>query len=186
MGAGGADFKTMVRQDQHYIVTFTDEELLEAQKIRAGEDQLPGQQRFDSPHRWIGKLGEWAFARAFPQMISITQHFNPTKHDFRGPEPNNFIYEIKTKGGENGFKENYEFDVNARQFEENPNDIYVGCWCSLKTFQVHIVGWLRKEDVKLLGTFLAKGEEFRPGIIVISDRWSVRYKEMESMHTLPI
>ena len=171
------------RLDQHYLIKVPDSWIIKAKQIRDVEDLIPGTQRLSSDNRWAGKLGEWAVELAFPSLVPVTQHFSPTNYDFR---KNGHLYEVKTKVGNSALRSDFQFDVNARQFEMNGNDVYISCFYMLNSPLLRIVGWIYKDDVLEKGSLLEKGEFFRGKYEVWADRISVPFSDLEPLSSLPI
>jgi len=167
----------------NYItVTFSDEEIQKVKKIRAEEANLPGRQIFDSDHRWVGKLGEWAVRTVFPLWEEITSHFSAQQVDFRDLEGR--LVEVKTKCSKYPFRDSYDFDVNDLQLKKNHNDIYVACYHELGTSEVLVVGWLPKEELLERGELLHKGDLYHGRYVVRADRWSLAFREFRPIHLL--
>lgn len=186
-GCARLEWKFEMSKEHHYIVEFTEEELLKAKKIRTERDRKwkgRAKEIFVSENSWTGVLGEWAVKGAYPDLEPITQHYNPTKFDFQSPK-NGLLYEVKTKCGRYEFEDYFDFDLNDRQYRENNNDIYISCYHVLGSNSVSIVGWLRKDDLESLGKLLRKGQLFKGRFPVKYDRWSVPFSKLEVMYNLP-
>ena len=171
-----------LNSDHHIIFQFPDSWIRKAQEIRGKEDFIPGKQVFDSDNRWVGKIGEWAFYSVY-KFKAVTQHFNPSKYDFQSDR--GLRYEVKTNVSNYPFKDNFEFNINDRQFQKNDNDVYVICHYFLNSPFIRLCGWIYKRMVKTRGRLLRKGEQYSSKFPVRADQWSIPYRELNSMHLLP-
>ena len=172
----------MINASHHYIVKFDQDWIDKAKEIRRLEDNIPGTQVFDSDHRWVGKIGEFAVEFLFLLWEPVTSHFHVASHDYLLPDKRRA--EVKTKCSQYDFRENFEFDVNDQQFRKNDNDIYVACHYTLGSHEIRVVGWLPKEEVQVYGSFMKKGDLFRGKYPVTADRWSVPYREFQPIGSL--
>ena len=163
------------------IVSFTDEEIAEAQRIRAEEDNNPGEQVFDSDNRWTGKLGQWAVERKFSSLALVGRDHNYSTFDFSN---GTFLYEVKTKNGKFPYSEAFQFDVNDRQHRKNPCDYYIACYWQLGGYDLVIAKWIPKSDVGRLGRFMEKGDLFLGKYPVEADRWDIDFKRMREIEKL--
>lgn len=127
----------------------TIDDIREAQRIRRQEDKTPGNRDF-SPYRWAGKLAEkyfpWHYNTLFDLMLPITQHYDATKVDFKSSMTHKH-YELKTKIGTHPTHKNRWFDLNMKQYEENPCDIYVAFYYDREQNELAMANGLAKRSL---------------------------------------
>lgn len=163
-----------------------DSEIEEAKEIRLKEDEIPGEQVFDSPNRWVGKIGEWAIENSEPNLIPITANYKAIRIDFKGKHTG-YIYEVKTKYSEKWeFRNNYCFDLNLKQFNRSKAKVYIACYFCNKTKILEVVGWMYKDEIPKYGKILKAGDKYENSEYTVrATKWEVEYSHFQPMDKLP-
>lgn len=126
-------------------IQFTLEEIEKAKSIRSEEDSIPGEQRFDSDKRYLGKLGQWTIARLIPQWIDNTNDFVADKYDFIHNRTGERI-EVKANSGYLPWRDWFSVACDYDQWQENKYPIVVFCCFVNKTLECKPIGWNYREE----------------------------------------
>lgn len=140
-------------------VQFSNEDIKRAQSIRSKEDKIPGKQYRDkSKWRFVGKLGEWAIARSFPNFVPEGTDYETDQFDFTHHFTQERI-EVKTISNFFDLYPKMLLYSYAEQLDRKEFDLLVLVHYQRKTGLAVVAGWLPRFDAYHLATKHLTGEE---------------------------
>lgn len=185
---------TKVKKIITFSLTLEDEKWAKEETIKG--DNIFGYQSFnswdeDKDNRWSGKMGERGMPKYLLNLVlppKIESQFD-------------FIYEDKKLEVKTHGEEKYDQEaeltgvdchfllIRERQFAITDCDIYVFCYYEIIKRELHIIGWISKEDIDKKGVICKKGKiihspEYERSLTLQTDNILIEHRDINDMELL--
>lgn len=143
--------------------------------------------RFDSPHRWIGQIGEAAFKKYMEvtkRAVEDKTKIGASWVDFEYPK-RNWKIDVKTVGTKLRPTLDYACDVDEDQEKENKEaNVYVFCRYVFDEKRVYLLGFIQRERFHEEAIFRKAGEAITPSFTPVKNFYEIPIYKLEKMETL--
>ena len=140
-------------------VTFTLEQVEEIRQILEKEHKKNGWGFWaESGKEYVGKCGQKAFPKLYPQFTDKTADFVADNFDFELTGLKEKL-ELKVNSGKFNYQDDFEISVTAAQYDHHDYEIIIFGWFNLTILRFVVLGWQYREILDELKFIRKAGSE---------------------------